>query len=172
MTGIMHVSRRFNFRILGLSPLALGLLMTALAAAPAPAQQVTSDDLEEADRVSELSQSHQFTPAVSEKDPFKPLITKPKPPEREIRPPKEEQASAPVDLKTVIQPLSLSVTGICGNESERLAMIEFNQKSYVVFKEMTVDETFKVVDIFSDKVVVYSFKEQMRRTFPIGGGKE
>ncbi|OQA09041.1 MAG: hypothetical protein BWY66_00725 [bacterium ADurb.Bin374] len=168
----MRVSRRFNFRILGLSPLALGLLVTVLAANPAQAQQATPDDLEETDRVTELSQSHQFSPAVSEKDPFKPLITKPKPPEPDIRPPQEEQASRPVEIKQVIPPLSLKVTGICGNESERLAMIEFNQKSYVVFKEMTVDESFKVVDIFSDKVVVYSFKEQMRRTFPIGGGKE
>ncbi len=168
----MHVSRRFNFRILGLSPAALGLLVTVLAATPAPAQQTGPEELEEADLVSELSESHPFTPAVSEKDPFKPLITRPKPPEPEVRPPKEEKASEPVDLKPVIQPLSLRVTGICGNESERLAMIEFNQKSYVVFKEMTVDESFKVVDIFSDKVVVYSFKEQMRRTFPIGGGKE
>ena len=172
MTGAMQLSRRFNFKVLGLSPLALGLLVTVLAGPQVQAQQASPDELQEPDRVTELSESHKFTPAVSEKDPFKPLITRPKPPETEIRPPKEDQASKSVEIKPVIPPLSLRVTGICGNESERLAMIEFNQKSYVVFKEMTVDESFKVVDIFSDKVVVYSFKEQMRRTFPIGGGKE
>ena len=68
-------------------------------------------------------------------------------------------------------PLKLSVQGIVGNDGERLAMIIFENEMKTVKKDEDVKGKFKVVDILPDKVVVYSNKEQMRRTFPIGGGK-
>ncbi|HEY9070342.1 MAG TPA: hypothetical protein VIV61_08780 [Candidatus Ozemobacteraceae bacterium] len=168
---MQQYARRFNFGFLGLSPAALGLLLTVLAGSPATAQSAVPADADETEGIAALAQEHSFAPANSEKDPFKPLVTKPAPPKQEesVTPPPATQA---VEIKPVIQPLQIRVTGICGNDDERLAMIEYKQKSYVVFKEMTVDGSFKVVDILSDNVVVYSIQEQMRRTFPIGGGKE
>ena len=51
-------------------------------------------------------------------------------------------------------------------------MIVFENKNYTIQKDQVVDGKFKVVDILTDKLIIYSNKEQMRRTFPIGGGKE
>jgi len=70
------------------------------------------------------------------------------------------------------KPIQLFVQGVCGNENERLAMIVFENKNYTIQKDQVVDGKFKVVDILTDKLIIYSNKEQMRRTFPIGGGKE
>ncbi len=165
-------SKRIHFRFLGLSPVALGLLLTVLAGDPASAQTGSPAEGDEAESTAVLAQDTKFTPANSEKDPFKPLITKPEPPKIDLKPIDSQPASRAIDIKPVIKPVQLRVTGICGNDNERLAMIEFENKPYVVFKEMTVDGMFKVVDILSDNIVVYSIKEQMRRTFPIGGGKE
>jgi len=125
----------------------------------------------ESDQVELLTSQNQFRPGTPGKDPFKPLVTKPKRPDFIIATQTPIIAtSTPPEIK--ISPLRLLVTGICGNEGERLAMIVFENKPYVIAKEMVVDGKFKVVDIFPDRVTVYSFKEQSRRTFPIGGGKE
>jgi hypothetical protein len=109
-----------------------------------------------------------------EKDPFKPLIEKPKPilidREKQIRPPTPTPTPGPTTPPVV--PLKLAVQGIVGNESERLAMILYENQFYVLKKDQDVKGKFKVVDILTDKVVIYSILEQLRRTFPIGGGKE
>jgi len=168
---MLRQSKRINFRFLGLSPIALGLLLTVLAGDPALAQTGSPAEGDEAENTAALAQDTKFTPSSSGKDPFKPLITRQEPPKNEPRI-DPQPASRAVEIEPVTKSLQIRVTGICGNDNERLAMIEFENKSYVVFKEMTVDGMFKVVDILSDNIVVYSIKDQMRRTFPIGGGKE
>lgn len=143
--------------------------MTASFPLPQP-PVVPPDQEEEPTQVQTLADRHRFSPPNEAKDPFKPLVKRPEPKKEEktirIEPP--PQASEPKP----IPPLVLTVSGICGNDAERLAMIIFENKPYVVHKEVTVDGTFKVVDVLADRLVIYSFREQMRRTFPIGGGKE
>ncbi len=129
-------------------------------------------NLEEPEQVEILSGKHKFSPGNESKDPFKPLVVK-----KVVLPP----APAPVAKPTgptapppppPPKPIQLFVSGVCGNDNERLAMIMFENKPYVVSKDMVVDGKFKVVDILPDRLVIYSNKEQMRRTFPIGGGKD
>lgn len=127
--------------------------------------------LEEPEQIEVLSAKFKFTPGNESKDPFKPLVIKkvqlppaPTPVARSSGPVGPPPPPPP-------KPIQLFVSGVCGNETERLAMIMFENKPYVVSKDMVVDGKFKVVDILPDRLVVYSNKEQMRRTFPIGGGK-
>jgi len=134
-------------------------------ASPPPA------NLDESEQVEVLSGSHKFTPGNESKDPFKPLVVK-----KVILPPAPTPISKPSGrsgppLPPPPKPIQLFVSGVCGNENERLAMIMFENKPYVVSKDMVVDGKFKIVDILPDRLVIYSNKEQMRRTFPIGGGK-
>ncbi len=128
------------------------------------------DQEEEPTQVQALTDSHRFSPPNESKDPFKPLVKRPEQ-KKEERTNRVDPPLPPPEPKP-IPPLVMSVSGICGNESERLAMIIFENKPYVVHKEMNVDGKFKVVDVLADRLVVFSFREQMRRTFPIGGGKE
>jgi len=135
-------------------------------ASPPPA------NLDESEQVEVLSGSHKFTPGNESKDPFKPLVVK-----KVILPPAPTPISKPSGrsgppLPPPPKPIQLFVSGVCGNENERLAMIMFENKPYVVSKDMVVDGKFKIVDILPDRLVIYSNKEQMRRTFPIGGGKQ
>ena len=57
-------------------------------------------------------------------------------------------------------------------EVDKRAIDKSGLELRVMKKDDEVNGKFKLVDILPDKVVVYSIKEQMRRTFPIGGGKE
>ncbi|HEY9070341.1 MAG TPA: hypothetical protein VIV61_08775, partial [Candidatus Ozemobacteraceae bacterium] len=133
----------------------------ANAAAPA---------VDEPEQIEMLAANHKFTPSNPSKDPFKPLVEKkvvlpPPPPPSSI--PKSSSAPPPPPPP---KPIQLVVTGVCGNDNERLALITFEGKPYTVQKDQVIDGKFKVVDVMSDRLVIYSNKEQMRRTFPIGGG--
>lgn len=129
-------------------------------------------NLEEPERVEVLAGKYKFSPANENKDPFKPLVVKkvvlPPAPPPVVKPTGPAAPPPPPPPK----PIQLFVSGICGNDNERLAMITFENKQYVVSKDMVVDGKFKVVDILPDRIVIYSNKEQMRRTFPLGGGKD
>ncbi len=129
-------------------------------------------NLEEPEQVEILAGKFKFSPGNEAKDPFKPLVVK-----KVVLPPAPAPAPKPAGPAAPPpppppKPIQLFVSGICGNDNERLAMIMFENKPYVVSKDMVVDGKFKVVDILPDRLVIYSNKEQMRRTFPIGGGKE
>ncbi len=129
-------------------------------------------NLEEPEHVEMLAANHKFNPGKPSKDPFRPLVEKKVvlPP---VAPPPTSagKPSAPPPPPPP-KPIQLFVSGICGNDADRLAMITFENKTYTVQKDQVVEGKFKVVDILNDRVVVYSNKEQMRRTFPIGGGKD
>ena len=103
-------------------------------------------------------------------DPFRPKIRKevivPKPPkDTTITPPSRPQPPA----KPVIPPLKIFVKGIVGNEGIRYAVINFENEERTIVKDQIVEGKFKVVDIYSDRIVVYSNAEQRRYTFKIGG---
>ncbi len=131
-----------------------------------------SKSLDENEQIELIIQNHKFKLENEMKDPFRPLIEKKvavpvvvAPVNKQSGPPKPPPPPPP-------KPIQLFVQGVCGNENERLAMIVFENKNYTVQKDQVVDGKFKVVDILPDKLIIYSNKEQMRRTFPIGGGKE
>lgn len=106
-------------------------------------------------------------------DPFKPVITKNvPPPARAVQPVKPVKVEPPKPQAPKIQPIKLFVKGIVGNEGNRLAIVEFEKEEKTITKDQIVDGKFKVVDIYSDRVVVYSNKEQRRHTFKIGGDEK
>ena len=70
------------------------------------------------------------------------------------------------------KPIQLFVSGIVGNDQERLAIVKFENELRTIARDDVVKGQFKVVDILPDRVVIYSNREQMRRTFPLGGGKD
>ena len=113
-----------------------------------------------------------FSPFVSSKDPFKPIVEK-----KVIAPPQRVQPKVVKTAPTTpqvpkappIKPIKVFVSGIVGNDDQRLAIIKFENNDYTVTKDQIVDGKFKVVDIQSDRITVYSNKEQRRHSFKIGG---
>lgn len=141
--------------------------------AEAGAPAAINPALDEAEQIDLIMQNTKFKLENEVKDPFKPLV------EKKVAMPVVPVAPRPMANKPAgppppppVKPIQIFVQGVCGNDADRLAMIVFENKPLTVTKDQVVDGKFKVVDILTDKIVVYSNKEQMRRTFPIGGGKE
>ena len=133
----------------------------------------TLSKLPEPEEIERLAGLHKFEIANPKKDPFKPLVVKKVilPPVRRRTPTRRTQKpSAP--KPPPIKPIQLFVSGVVGNEGQRLAIVKFENKEYTIHKDQVVQGKFKVVDILNDRVVVYSNKEQRRHTFRIGGGKK
>lgn len=126
----------------------------------------------EPDQVELISTQHAFNPSSKEKDPFKPLITKPQPVVPTPSPSKLRDVAPAPRLPPAPPALKIFVSGICGDDAERLALVIFENKPMVLRKNSLVEGKFKVVDIEPDRIVIYSQRENIRRTFPIGGGKE
>ncbi|MBQ3644609.1 MAG: hypothetical protein II961_08435 [Candidatus Riflebacteria bacterium] len=130
------------------------------------------DDDEKLGKASLEFKTGKWSPILenAKKDPFKPIIEKKvdMPPVR----PKVEVKQQPRDTKPApppIKPIKLFVSGIVGNEGSRLAIVKFENEELTISKDQIVEGKFKVVDIYADRVVVYSNKEQRRHTFKIGG---
>ncbi|MGM0598373.1 MAG: hypothetical protein ACQETH_01030 [Candidatus Rifleibacteriota bacterium] len=126
--------------------------------------------MSEAEQVDALANEFKFAPDNPDKDPFKPLVQKKVvlPPVRRAKPTsKPKKSSKP--KKPPIKPIKLMVSGIVGTEGDRLAVIRFENQEHTITKDQVVEGKFKVVDILSDRVVVYSNKEKRRHTFKIGG---
>ncbi len=65
-----------------------------------------------------------------------------------------------------IPPLKMLVKQIVGNdENSRYAVVEFEGDEIKIVKNQVIKGKIKVVDIFSDRVVVYSVSEQRRHTY-------
>jgi len=121
----------------------------------------------ESDTISQLASEFVFTGEVASHDPFKPVIVKKVidlikiDRSVKVEPPPVEQK------KEVIPPLKLKVTGICGNDGLRQAIVQFENDEYIVENGQVIDGKFKVVDVNSDKLVVYSIREARRATFQL-----
>ncbi len=115
--------------------------------------------------IDQLCQNFAFQSENADHDPFRPLITK-----KVIEPVKIERQPEPVPQKEVakvIPPLKLAVTGICGNDNVREAVIQFENDEHIVRPGQVVNGKFKVVDIENGRVVVYSIGEARRATFAL-----
>ena len=107
------------------------------------------------------------------RDPFRPKIKKevvlpPKPPVQPTNPKPDTDNPKPKP----VPPLKIFVKGIVGNGGIRYAVIDFENEERTIVKDQIVEGKFKVVDIYSDRIVVYSNAEQRRYTFKIGGEKK
>ena len=85
---------------------------------------------------------------------------------RENRP-STNRMKIPASFKE-IPPLIILVKSIVGEEEkDRYAVIEFEGKELTVRKDQIVENKFKVIDIYPDRVVVYSREEQRRHTYKL-----
>lgn len=119
----------------------------------------------ESEIINQLSENFSFNSEVANHDPFKPVITR-----KVIELAKIERQPEPAPVKEIekpLPPLQLKVTGICGNEGIREAIVQFENDEHVVKTGQVVNGKFKVVDIDSTRVVVYSIKEARRATFAL-----
>ncbi|HNV72152.1 MAG TPA: hypothetical protein PKO06_20765 [Candidatus Ozemobacteraceae bacterium] len=141
-------------------------LQNSVSATSPDSSSSASSEMSESDNADMLAQKHPFALENQTKDPFKPLIEKPKP--VIVQPdPKPNPTPDPRPQPQPIKPLSLLVQGICGNEGSRWALITYENQVRVVTQDMNVDGTFKVVAIEPDRLIVYSNKHQSRQTFNI-----
>ncbi len=126
-----------------------------------------SPKMSESEQVEAIANKFTFAAENPKKDPFRPLVEKKVilPPVRTVKPVSNPDDSKP--KPPPIKPIKLYVSGIVGNDSCRLAVVKFENEEYTLTKDMVVDGKFKVVDILTDRVVVYSNKEQRRHTFKI-----
>lgn len=106
------------------------------------------------------------------KDPFRPIVEKKVvlAPVRKVQEVKQVEKAKPA--APPVKPIKLFVSGIVGNEGSRLAIVKFENEEMTISKDQIVEGKFKVVDIYADRVVVYSNKEQRRHTFKIGGDEK
>lgn len=128
--------------------------------------------MSEQEQVEALIAKYTFATENPKKDPFRPIVEKKVvlPPVRPVQP-----VSRPQDTKPApppVKPIRLFVTGIVGNEGQRLAVVKFENDELTLVKDQIVEGKFKVVDILNDRVVIYSNKEQRRHTFKIGGDEK
>lgn len=146
--------------------------MVAESPASGGGDAVDGAKLTEQEQVDGLINKFTFVTENANKDPFKPIVEKKVvlPPVRTVQPVARPQDSKP--QPPPVKPIKVFVTGIVGNEGERLAVIKFEDEEHTVTKDQIVDGKFKVVDIQNDRIVVYSNKEQRRHTFKIGGDEK
>jgi hypothetical protein len=128
----------------------------------------SSEFNEETIVVKELAQNHSFHSENPGHDPFKPIISRPEvkmPEPLEFKTDKEPKIEK--KAKKVVKPLNIKITGICGNDKQRQAVIVFDNKELLVEAGNKIDNSFKIIEISAQQVVVYSIKETRRRVFKI-----
>ncbi len=142
--------------------------MTAESPTPA-AGGAEPGKMSEQEQVEALIAKYTFATENPKKDPFRPIVEKKVvlPPVRPVQPTARPQDTKPAPPP--VKPIRLFVTGIVGNEGQRLAVVKFENDELTLVKDQIVEGKFKVVDILNDRVVIYSNKEQRRHTFKIGG---
>ncbi|MCK5685647.1 hypothetical protein KAJ27_16055, partial [bacterium] len=108
--------------------------------------------------------------AKGDKDPFFPLVTKPKKAPRKKRTRKKFTKSSTSRTAAVVIPdIELKIVCIVGNDTKRMALIEFEGKTDEYFKGDTKAGGFKIVDINGNSVTVYSLRKRRQRTFKLPG---
>ncbi|MBU1107763.1 MAG: hypothetical protein KKB51_13910, partial [Candidatus Riflebacteria bacterium] len=99
----------------------------------------------ESDTIGLLTQEFAFTGEVANHDPFKPVIVKKVIDLIKIERPPKNESSNETKIKEIIPPLKLEVTGICGNDGLRQAIVQFENDEHIVETGQVIDGKFKVV---------------------------
>lgn len=117
---------------------------------------------------STYEKKHNTKSASGDKDPFFPLVTKPQkapPKKRTVQTTPQNTVQKPQQI--IIPDIELKVICIVGNDTKRMALIEFEGKTEEYVKGDTRSGGFKIVDINGDSVVVYSLRKRRQRTFKL-----
>lgn len=121
----------------------------------------------EVDTIALLAEQNAFMIDQPGHDPFKPIISKKEIKSVRTELPKKMEKAAQEPAKIAIEPLMLKVTGICGNDNVREAVINHKNEEFTVKAGQTINGIFKIVDISNEKVVVYAIKEARRHSFTL-----
>jgi len=133
-----------------------------------PLDSATDPESDEADTIASASN---YKLENQKKDPFKAVI-QPKPkqePDLTKRLDVKIIPSATVKIEPPIPPLQIQVMGICGNDQGRWVLAIFENQPRVLAPDMVVEGKFKVMEILADRLVVFSFRDNLRHAFKIGG---
>lgn len=144
------------------------IILTALiiAAAVSGASAETSFQVSESEIITALTETNSFATENAAHDPFRPVIKKREPVIIKVDPPAENKKVVE-EKKEVIRPVQLTVTGICGNDTLRQAVVIFENDEYTVTSGQIVNGAFKVIDIENDKITIYSIREARRHVFSL-----
>ena len=104
---------------------------------------------------------------LGEKDPFFPLVIKPKRPKRPDKPPRTPPRVGPTPIVPQIPPIQIKVICIIGNSGRRMALIQFNGKVKEYWKGDSESGAFKIVEITNRSVVIYSLRKHRQRSFDL-----
>ena len=125
------------------------------------------EELSESEIISEMAERIAFAAEDSQKDPFRPIIQKPEVVIRRFDRNKETEPEVKKEPVKVVEPVKITVTGICGNNKHRQAIINFKNEEFTVQSGDVINGVFKVSDISPDKLIVYSIKEERRHSFSL-----
>ncbi|MCK5685646.1 hypothetical protein KAJ27_16050 [bacterium] len=104
---------------------------------------------------------------LGEKDPFFPLVVKPKRPKRPDKPPRVPPVAGRTPAVPQIPPVELKVICIIGNSGRRMALIKYNGKVKEYWKGDSEPGAFKIVEITNRAVVIYSMRKHRQRSFDL-----
>lgn len=145
-----------------LSKIMMAVMMIVVAAGVAVAE--TSVTVSEREIITALSEENSFMTENATHDPFKPVIKKREPVIIKIEQPSENKNTAE-EKKEVVKPVQLTITGICGNNTLRQAVVVFENNEYTVSSGQIINGVFRVIDIEHDKITIYSIREARRHVF-------
>lgn len=116
--------------------------------------------------VEALAPAEVFKMENADHDPFRPVVQKQV---KEFVKPVEikEKKLVEVEQKKVVVPVKIKVSGICGNDKERIAVIEFEGGEYLVKTGQTVNGKFSVIEILDDRIVIYAVAQSRRDVFKL-----
>lgn len=103
----------------------------------------------------------EYTPKLTDKDPFRTLISPPPP----VVPPQEKPKEIKPNRENIVEPLPVKVTFIVGTDIRRFANIVLNQKTY----ELTNGEDaegglFHVIEVGGRSVRIFDSRVRKERT--------
>lgn len=138
------------------------------SAAQQQEKPVLDSSLSEFEQIEVLLKAHSFTPVNPKKDPFKPILQKKADMPQIRRPPPTKPTQPAPPPPPPIKPLKLYVAGIVGNDSHRVAIVKYENTEYTISRDQVVEGKFKVIEVQTDRVVVFSNEENRRHTFKVG----
>ena len=141
------------------------VFLTALMFSSFPVLAMEENSPDENEKVTMLVTTERI-PQLA-KDPFCPLVKRPEK-RFEIKPKEIEKAKVAKVEQIPVKPLEIKINGICGNESRRHALIEFENSALTVQAGQTVNGKFNVIEVTENSVVVFSIAQQRRAVFKIG----
>lgn len=145
----------------------INILMLSVLLCSGACYASETSNITEVDTISLLAEQNTFTTDQPGHDPFKPIITKKEIKLSRVELPEKFEKIVKDPPVITIEPLTLKVTGICGNDTLRQAVINHKNEEFTVKSGQTINGIFKIVDITDEKIVVYAIKEARRHSFTL-----